>query len=128
VGEASSGVDAGQCPRREGRTGGRGQLGQVEVLHLAEVKWLGYGERPVPELRLGRQHFDADATFPQLPQGQRGLKGRDAPAGDQYPRRHLNHLLRAASSTITLHRPMQAGTRLSIPDALREANECPEPP
>ena len=64
--------------------------------HLTETERLGDGERPVPKLRLGREHLDTDATFPQLPQGQRGLEGRNAPAGDQYPRRHLNHLLRAA--------------------------------
>jgi hypothetical protein len=87
VGEASSSVDAGQGPRREGRTGGRGELGQVEVPHLAETERLGDGERPVPKFRLGRQHLDADAAFPQLPQGQRGLESRDTPAGDQYPRR-----------------------------------------
>ena len=72
-GQPASGVDAGQCPRREGRTGGRSELGQVEVPHLAEVERLGDGKRPVPKFRLGRQHLDADATFPQLPQGQRGL-------------------------------------------------------
>jgi hypothetical protein len=72
------------------------------VPHLAETERLGDGERPVPKFRLRRQHLDADATFPKLPQGQRGLQSRDAPTGDQYPRRHLNHLLQAASATITL--------------------------
>jgi hypothetical protein len=92
----SSGVDARWCPRQEGRTGGRGELAQVEVPHLAEVERLGDGERPVPKFRLGRQHLDADATFPQLPKGQGGLQGRDTPAGDQYPR---------ATSTISSEQP-----------------------
>jgi hypothetical protein len=79
----SSGVDAGYCPRREGRTGGRCELGQVEVPHLAETERLGDRERPIPKLRFGRQHLDADATFPQLPQGQHGLESRDAPTRNQ---------------------------------------------
>jgi hypothetical protein len=79
LGKPASGVDARERPRREGRPGGRGQLGQVEVPHLAETERLGDGERPVPKFRLGRQHLDADATFPQLPQGQRGLESRDPP-------------------------------------------------
>ena len=64
LGKPASSVDAGECPRREGRTGGRGELGQIEVPHLAEVERLGDGERPVPKFRLRREHLDTDATFP----------------------------------------------------------------
>jgi hypothetical protein len=101
--QPSSGVDAGQCPQREGRTGRCGELGQLELPHFAEIKRLGDGERPIPKLRLGRQHLDADTILRQRPQSQGGLDGRNATPGDQYPRRHANLLLQAASATITLN-------------------------
>ena len=97
--------------------------------HLAETERLGNGERPVPKLRLRREDLDTDATFPQIPQGQRGLEGRDTPAGDQYPRRHLNHLLRAASATITPHLKLTPHARAEIADLpARKAERCgPQP-
>jgi hypothetical protein len=93
--ELACGIDGGKGPGREGCTGGLGELRQLEAPHLTEIERLGDGERPVPKLQLGRQHLDADVTFPQLTQSQGGLESRDAPAGDQYASRHLNRLLRA---------------------------------
>ena len=64
-------------------------VGQLEVRHLAEAERLGDGERPVPEVRLGREHLDADPVLRERPQRQGGLEGGDAAAGDEYPRCHV---------------------------------------
>ena len=66
-------VDGGECPGRESGTGARSELGQVEVPHLAETERLGNGEGPIPKLRLGREHLNADPVLRQRPQSQSGL-------------------------------------------------------
>jgi hypothetical protein len=85
VGQPASGVNTGQCPGREGRTGRRGEIGQLEMPYLAEIERLGDRERPVPKLRLGREQLDADAILRERPQSQGGLERSDAPAGNQNP-------------------------------------------
>ena len=70
LGLPCSGIDAGQCPRREGRPRRRGQLGQVELSYLAEIERLGDRERPIPKVRLGREQLDGDQILRERPQSQ----------------------------------------------------------
>jgi hypothetical protein len=92
LGQPASGIDAGQCPERKGRTGRRGEFGELELPHLAEAERLRDSERPIPKVRLGRDQLDADAILRKRPQSQGGLEGRDAAARDHYPRRHVHRL------------------------------------
>jgi len=88
----SSGIDAGQCPWREGRTRRRGQLRELELPHLAEIERLRDRERPIPKVRLGREQLNADPILRERPQSQGGLEGRDAAASNS---------TRAATSTVS---------------------------
>jgi hypothetical protein len=113
VGQMLSRIDRDKRPMREGRARSGSQLRQLEMNDLSELERLGDSERPVPETRFGREELDADALLTQCAQREGSLEGRDAPAGDQYPRRHLNHLLQAAFSDDNTPPPHPTrGTRL----------------
>ena len=83
VREATSRIDGDELSGREGRAGVGRQLRQLEVPHLAEPERLGHRERPVPEVRLGREKLDPYAIFCERPQSERGFERRDASACDE---------------------------------------------
>jgi hypothetical protein len=76
-------LDGGEASGRDGGACGGCQLAQLEAQDLAQPERLGHRQRPVPEMRLGREQLDLDATLPVCPQRERRLERSHASAGDQ---------------------------------------------
>ncbi len=75
-------IDRLRGPERQERAARAREQAEVEVVRALETEGLGDGERPVPEVALGRDEFDVDHPPRERAEAQRSLERGDATAGD----------------------------------------------
>ena len=84
-------VDGDCLPQSEQGVGSGEQRTEVVAPQLPRGERCGDGERPVEELRLGRQDLDADALAREGVERERGLEGGNAAADDYHPQLLFGH-------------------------------------
>ena len=78
-------LDGGERSQRHPRVALAGKVDQREPRRLSDAERLGDGQRPVPEMRLGREQLKVDALLSELSERKRRLQRGHSTARDQDP-------------------------------------------